>query len=461
LRVLPGSAAGSDRLAAGALAVALALTCSPSLGQQKSDRSPGPPSPPRSGKAGVPDKPPAAASAARQRALQEEQRELKVELAKLKRQLAASESSRAEAADALADLEATISATRRRLRELAATRQRVEQQLAALEARERDAAQRQGLQEGQLAALLRQQQALSLTDPLHRLFEGKDPGQPSRDGEYLAYLSRSAQAAVEQLQDRRIELQDLKDQSEQKRSDLLKITEDERKNQQLLEQENARRRRAMDQLSKQIASQRQSISRMERDDKRLGLLIDQLSKVVAEQARRNAERARTDLGRVAPADRSSAAPPSRPAPSTAGFSPPSVGNFSQRRGKLELPVQGTVAARFGTARRGDGGAGGPTWKGLFIRAPAGAEVRSVGDGRVVFSDWLRGFGNLLVIDHGDGFLSVYGNNEALLRNPGDPVAVGDVVALVGNTGGNEHPGLYFELRFQGRPFDPLSWVAAR
>jgi septal ring factor EnvC (AmiA/AmiB activator) len=80
---------------------------------------------------------------------------------------------------------------------------------------------------------------------------------------------------------------------------------------------------------------------------------------------------------------------------------------------------------------------------------------------VVFSDWLRGFGNLLVIDHGDGFLSIYGNNEALLRNPGDPVAVGDVVALVGNTGGNEHPGLYFELRFKGRPFDPLTWVAAR
>jgi septal ring factor EnvC (AmiA/AmiB activator) len=80
---------------------------------------------------------------------------------------------------------------------------------------------------------------------------------------------------------------------------------------------------------------------------------------------------------------------------------------------------------------------------------------------VVFSDWLRGFGNLLVIDHGDGFLSVYGNNETLLRNAGDEVTVREPVASVGNTGGNEHPGLYFELRFQGRPFDPLSWVAAR
>ena len=131
------------------------------------------------------------------------------------------------------------------------------------------------------------------------------------------------------------------------------------------------------------------------------------------------------------------------------------------KGKVPLPVQGTVTARFGSPRRGDVGAAGPSWKGIFIRAPAGADVKAVGTGQVVFADWLRGFGNLLVIDHGDGYLSIYGNNESLLRNAGDRIAVGDTVASVGNTGGNDTPGLYFELRFQGRPFDPLSWVAAR
>jgi septal ring factor EnvC (AmiA/AmiB activator) len=103
----------------------------------------------------------------------------------------------------------------------------------------------------------------------------------------------------------------------------------------------------------------------------------------------------------------------------------------------------------------------PTWKGIFIRAAAGSGVHAVAAGQVVFADWLRGFGNLMVIDNGDSFLSVYGNNESLLRNVGDKVAVGDVVAAVGNTGGIEQTGLYFELRFQGRPFDPLKWVAAR
>jgi septal ring factor EnvC (AmiA/AmiB activator) len=103
----------------------------------------------------------------------------------------------------------------------------------------------------------------------------------------------------------------------------------------------------------------------------------------------------------------------------------------------------------------------PTWKGIFIRAAAGTGVQAVAAGQVVFADWLRGFGNLMVIDHGGSFLSVYGNNESLLRNVGDQVAVGEVVAAVGNTGGIEQTGLYFELRFQGRPFDPLKWVAAR
>jgi septal ring factor EnvC (AmiA/AmiB activator) len=126
-----------------------------------------------------------------------------------------------------------------------------------------------------------------------------------------------------------------------------------------------------------------------------------------------------------------------------------------------MPVIGEITGRFGAPRKVEGAGSAPTWKGIFIRAPAGTGVQAVAAGQVVFADWLRGFGNLMVIDHGEGFLSVYGNNESLLRNVGERVAVGEVVASVGNTGGIEQTGLYFELRFQGRPFDPLKWVAAR
>ncbi|TNF52475.1 MAG: peptidase M23, partial [Gammaproteobacteria bacterium] len=132
-------------------------------------------------------------------------------------------------------------------------------------------------------------------------------------------------------------------------------------------------------------------------------------------------------------------------------------DFGRLKGKLALPVAGEIQHRFGQNRPG----GGPAWKGLFIRARQGQEVHAVGTGKVAFADWLRGFGNLLIIDHGGGYLSLYSNNESLYKQPGDRVRAGDVIAAAGNTGGQEDTGLYFELRHQGKPFDPMNWVASR
>ncbi len=133
------------------------------------------------------------------------------------------------------------------------------------------------------------------------------------------------------------------------------------------------------------------------------------------------------------------------------------GSFAALRGQLRLPVKGTIEGRFGSPRP----EGGATWKGIFIRAAEGLDVRAVAGGAVVFSDWLRGFGNLLIIDHGDDFLSVYGNNESLLAAAGASVKDGEAVATVGNSGGNPDSGLYFELRHRGQPFDPLKWAINR
>jgi septal ring factor EnvC (AmiA/AmiB activator) len=98
---------------------------------------------------------------------------------------------------------------------------------------------------------------------------------------------------------------------------------------------------------------------------------------------------------------------------------------------------------------------------LFIRSPSGQEVRAVAPGRVVFSDWLRGFGNLLIVDHGRSYLTIYGNNEALLKEVGDVVRAGDAVATVGASGGSRESGLYFEIRHEGKAFDPMGWVSLR
>jgi septal ring factor EnvC (AmiA/AmiB activator) len=129
------------------------------------------------------------------------------------------------------------------------------------------------------------------------------------------------------------------------------------------------------------------------------------------------------------------------------------GAFASQRGQLRAPVAGKIAARFGS-KRGDG----PSWKGVFIRAPEGSEIHAIAAGRVVFAEWLRGFGNLIIVDHGGEYMSIYGNNQALLKRAGDVVKAGDTIASAGNSGGNEESGLYFEMRHQGRAFDPGGWV---
>jgi septal ring factor EnvC (AmiA/AmiB activator) len=185
---------------------------------------------------------------------------------------------------------------------------------------------------------------------------------------------------------------------------------------------------------------------LEADEARLARLIEELGKLLAARPgagyRQGARQGAEGAGVTAvPQDPAAAA----------------AGNFSRMKGRLRLPVRGELVGRYGAQRA----AGTASAKGVFIRAPGGEPVRAVAPGRVVYADWMRGFGNLLIVDHGDAFLSIYGNNESLLKQSGDAVMLGEAVATVGQSGGNEETGLYFELRHLGRPFDPLSWVASK
>lgn len=127
--------------------------------------------------------------------------------------------------------------------------------------------------------------------------------------------------------------------------------------------------------------------------------------------------------------------------------------FAQRKGKLNWPTQGKVARSF-RSKRADSNL---RWNGVVIRTKEGAPVKSIHRGRVVFSDWLRGFGLLTIIDHGDNYYTLYGHNESLLTEPGDWIEVGQVIAYTGTSGGQERPGLYFEIRKNGEPVNPSHW----
>ena len=128
--------------------------------------------------------------------------------------------------------------------------------------------------------------------------------------------------------------------------------------------------------------------------------------------------------------------------------------FSEHKGRLTWPVAGSLLHDFGQPRVG----GGLRWNGVVMTAPRGREVRAVYHGRVAFADWLAGLGLLIIVDHGDGYMTLYGYNETLMKNVGDWVAPGDVIATVGDSGGQQQAGLYFEIREGTRPVNPRHWI---
>ncbi|MCW5571974.1 MAG: peptidoglycan DD-metalloendopeptidase family protein [Steroidobacteraceae bacterium] len=126
--------------------------------------------------------------------------------------------------------------------------------------------------------------------------------------------------------------------------------------------------------------------------------------------------------------------------------------FGKLRGKLAWPSAGKIVATYGAPR-----AGAIKWDGMMIAAERGAPVRSIASGRIAYADWLPGLGLIVIVDHGGGYLSLYGHNDQLYKAVGERVAPGDTIAAVGDSGGRSRPELYFEIRRAGRPIDPRPW----
>jgi len=130
--------------------------------------------------------------------------------------------------------------------------------------------------------------------------------------------------------------------------------------------------------------------------------------------------------------------------------------FAKLRGQLAWPVQGNIKKLFGRQKP----LSDLRWQGIMIYAPAGNHVRAVSRGRIAFADWLRGLGNLVIIDHGNSYLSLYGHNESLFKSAGEWVESGDIISSIGSSGGQQKPGLYFEIRKKGKPQNPTRWCKA-
>lgn len=381
-------------------------------------------------------------------AKQADLRELRAKIDELRKEISSAEGSRAEITDQLKDSERAISQLQRELRELGD--EKAQQQAALRELRQQSQTLEAQLatQQTQLERLLYSQYLRGSPGSLQLLLNGDDPSQLARDLHYLGAIARARSDMLAEIDATLRKKQALADSTRERASALAAVEAKQKERHDKLLAQREQKKTTLSKISQQIAAQKKEVGSLRRDERRMTQLIDRLSTLIAKRAKAARESSRRSQEKPAP----------RGAPALDNDKLPQAlsGNFARLRGKLRLPVQGSVANRFGANRQE-----GSTWKGLFIRSGAGSEVKAIAAGHVVFAEWMRGFGNLLIVDHGDAYLSIYGNNEALLKNVGDAVNGGDTVATVGNSGGNPETGLYFEIRHQGQPVDPLKWASLK
>ena len=390
----------------------------------------------------------------------DELKELRERIEELKKELAEQEESKAEVSDALKDSEQAISQANRALSELGQAQRQTKTELNGLQTKSGSVQASVKRRQGQLEKLLNARYVHGAQNSTALLLSGKDPADISRLLRYYQYIARAHAEGIQALRGDLTELNALTERVRAKNAELKTVESKERQEKAQLEKERHNKQQVLSRIGNEIQKNKKEINTLKRDEARLTKLIEQLALMIKrkEEARRAARA--LALKREAQARRQQA--------NIKGEKPAAVTHndvlpddaldglaFAKLRGRLRLPVLGELTNRFGSPRSDSG----ISWSGLFIRAPEGREVKAVAAGRLVFADWLRGFGNLAVIDHGNGYMSVYGNNEALLRQVGAVVQGGETVASVGNSGGNPESGLYFELRHRGKAFDPVAWLA--
>lgn len=444
----------------------------------------------------------------------QQQVELQAQISKLQNQIDSQESSRRDAAHDLKASESQISDINAKLADLQAQTAASNKKLVALRA-QTDTEQQQLVQrQTELADQLRAQYASGLS-PWTALLSGDDPHTIGRDLAYLGYVSAAQAESVRKVRAGIERLDALRKQTQTQETTLSVLAKETNQQKQALLGQQTERQKVLARIETQLQQQRGEAGRLEKNDARLGTLITGLEAAIAKQAeeariaeaKRKAEVARkADEARKAEAERQAEATrqaeaariqveqaraKSRDAEQEqvvkqqqaaeqqevvrqqqlakqqkAAEQQRAIAAVKQKpddqkklvvaglRKGMTYPVRGETIGRFG-AQRPDGGG---VWRGVVLRSPEGTPVQVISSGKVAYANWLAGFGNIIIVDHGASYLSVYAHNQSLLKQVGDTVSVGDTIATVGATGGQVESGLYFEIRHKGTPVNPLLWL---
>jgi septal ring factor EnvC (AmiA/AmiB activator) len=318
----------------------------------------------------------------------------------------------------LQDSEQQIGRLARKLRVLDGRLARQRKRLQELRAEQSVQNQSLEQQRHELARQVRAAYAMGRQERLKILLNQQDPATVSRVMVYYDYLNRVRAQKMQAIRAHMQRLAATEREIMHEEHKLAGLHEEQQTELAAMKRSQDQRQEVVARLTRELQDQGEQLGRLQTDERDLKTLISGLEQALAD----------------IPAEH------------------PQQVSFAGLRGRLPWPAQGRISRRFGAPKLGS-----LVWDGVMISAPEGREVHAIHHGRVAFADWLRGFGLLLIVDHGDGYMTLYGHNQSLFKEAGDWVEVNEPIALVGSSGGREQAGVYFGIRHQGRAVDPARW----
>jgi septal ring factor EnvC (AmiA/AmiB activator) len=344
---------------------------------------------------------------------------VKAEIERITREVAAEQVERDRLTRDLKSAELSVGEAREAWLEVRHQRAEGAARRAALAAEQHAREKELGDNRAALAGQMRAAYGIGRQEPLKLLLNQKDPALAGRMFVYYSYFGRARAGQIKLIEDDMQRIAQLQGELEAEDAQLAELEKQQRDKLATLEAAREKRSHVLASLEVQSHTRAQSLERLKSEQAGLEKLLREL---------------RAAMARF-----------------------PVEGNdaFARLRGQLSWPVSGQLLARFGEAR-----AGGVRWDGVLVATERGAPVKAVCAGRVIYADWLPGLGLLTIVDHGDGYLSLYGHNDRLLKAAGETVAAGDPIAAAGDSGGSSRPELYFEIRKGGKPVDPRPWFKA-
>ena len=344
------------------------------------------------------------------------------QIGKLKKTIDVKEDSKSQYIKQLKDIERGIGKLSRQISDIGKQISNRKSELKALRATRLKQQQQLSRENEYLAEQVYTAFTLGKQEKVKLLFSQQDPQVLQRNLVYYQYFSNARVALIEKVQqniDKIIETERLIGEAQ---AALEKNQQELSARKARLDQDRRKRKTIIGSLDKQLKQQGGQLSKLEDEAVQLQQLLDSIQEIFD----------------AAPEEEIMRQP------------------FADLKGKLSWPVEGKLRKLFGRKKP----LSSLRWQGIVIEAPSGRYVRAVSHGRIAFADWLRGFGNLIIIDHGNAYLSLYGHNESLFKEAGEWVEAGDVIGSTGDSGGKEKTGLYFEIRRNGKPQNPTRWCAA-